>query len=361
MYGKRRDRLKRRLASLEMSALLVMKPTDLHYLTGFRGGYTGARAVLIVSPRSESVLFTDSRYLEEAKAEVAEVRIGLWSDSGYARIKEELQVRGAQGVGLDGDHINAKSYFRLRSALRGLGVRLAPPVVAEQRVVKETAEIDLMVQAAALGDRTFSHVLGILSPGLTEQEVALEAEFTMRKLGAETAAFEVIVASGVRAAFPHARAGAKRLAAGEIVIIDLGAVVDGYHSDMTRTVVLGKATAKQTKLHQLVRRVQEETISILTAGKKLAEIDRFARERLTAAGHGQHFRHNLGHGVGLAVHEPPVLGPEGRGILEVGTVITVEPGVYLPGFGGVRIEDMVHIEKDGVRVLTGAPKELIEL
>lgn len=361
MHQARRERVSQKFARLKIDALLVMNPASLHYLTGFRGGYTGARAILVLYPSRKPVLFADSRYVEEAKGEVGGLNVSLWPGSGYEFLRQEITSRRVGAVGLEGDALSAKAYFRVRAVLRGVGLRLLYSTVAAERMIKEAGEIELLSQAARLGDETFEYSLGLLRPGMTELEAAREIEFFMRRQGAEKAAFKVLVASGNRASYPHARAGSKQLAKGDMVLIDLGAVVQGYNSDMTRMVVLGRASSDQKKLYELVRRVQERTIAFLEAGRSASEIDRFARSLLDESGYGRHFSHNLGHGVGLEIHELPVLGPEGRGVVKPGMVTTIEPGVYLPGDVGVRIEDMVLVEKNSNQVLTRSRKDLVEI
>ncbi|MCL6445814.1 MAG: aminopeptidase P family protein, partial [Alicyclobacillus sp.] len=229
-------------------------------------------------------------------------------------------------------------------------------LTSELRARKSADELAIIRKAARIADAAFDHILGYLRPGLTELEVALELEVFMRKQGATGAAFTTIVASGVRSALPHGTATEKPLEHGDLVTFDFGAVVDGYVSDLTRTVVLGKPSAEQQRVYQIVLEAQERALAALNAGCTGRDMDSVARSFIADQGYGDAFGHSLGHGIGLEIHEAPRLSKTSTDLLEAGMVVTVEPGIYLPGWGGVRIEDDVVIEAGRIQLLTHAPK-----
>ena len=229
------------------------------------------------------------------------------------------------------------------------------------RAVKEPWELERIRRAEAIGDAAFARVLPLLKPGLTELEVAAELEYQMKLLGAEGLSFDTIVASGLNSSMPHAVPGEKKLEAGDFVTMDFGCRYQGYCSDMTRTVVLGKAGQRQKEIYETVRKAQEAALLVIRAGIRGKEADRAAREVIGEAGYGAFFGHSLGHSLGLFIHEQPSLSPSSEKILLPGMVETVEPGIYVPGFGGVRIEDLVLVTETGCENLTSSPKEMIEL
>jgi Xaa-Pro aminopeptidase len=249
---------------------------------------------------------------------------------------------------------------RLRAALPDRAVA-APPLVEQLREVKDDAELAAMAAAARIGCETLAAVLGELHAGVTEREVAVALEVGMRRRGADGPAFDSIVAFGEQAAEPHHHPGDRPLGRGDLVKLDFGARVDGYCSDMTRTVVLGRASGRQRELHGLVQAAQAAGLDALRAGVAAGQVDRACRQPLEAAGLGEAFSHPTGHGVGLEIHEAPRVRPDADGRIAAGTPVTVEPGVYLPGFGGIRIEDLAVVRGDGHQLLTTAPKDLLEL
>jgi Xaa-Pro aminopeptidase len=234
-------------------------------------------------------------------------------------------------------------------------------LVEEMGLVKEEGEIENIRQAVGISDGIFGEIVDFLRPGLGEVEVCAEIEYRMRKKGSERLPFDAIVVSGARSALPHGQPTKKRLQGGDLVTMDYGARVGGYCSDFTRTVVLGQASEKQREIYQVCLRAQEEAEAAAKAGMTAVELDGVARQIIADAGYGDNFGHGLGHGLGLEVHEGPRLSPKGQGRLEPGMVVTIEPGIYLPQVGGVRIEDVVVIREDGCEVLTKASKELIEV
>jgi Xaa-Pro aminopeptidase len=351
----RRQALRARMAGGGLDALLVSRLVNVRYLSGFSGSYG---ALLLLGDRT--LLLTDRRYEGQAAAEApgAELRLAPGDLVGPAA----AALAGADGrIGFEPAGLTWGDGERLRAALPGRAVAAAPALVEELREVKDPAELAAMGEAARLGCETLAAVLGELRAGMTEREVAVALEVGMRRRGGDGLAFDSIVAFGEQAAEPHHHPGDRPLARGDLVKLDFGARVDGYCSDMTRTVVFGRASQRQRELYALVRAAQAAGLASLRAGVVAGEVDRACRQVLAAAGLGEAFSHPTGHGVGLEIHEAPRVRPDADGRIAAGTPVTVEPGVYLPGFGGIRIEDLVVVGPDGHELLTTAPKDLLEL
>ena len=351
----RLNRLRLLLAEHRLDAILVHNGENRTYLTGF----TGSAGVAVVTAR-ESLLLVDFRYVEQAAAEAPGWEVVKVPRQATEIMTEIVRGRELRRVGFESDGLTYKQYDELATALQP--TELVPAAGVDRlRWVKDANELAHIRTAVAIADAGFAHVQGYLRPGIQEREVALELEFYMRRHGADKEAFDTIVASGVRSSLPHGRATEKVLAPGEFVTLDFGAVVRGYHSDCTRTMVLGDASPRQREIYDLVLIAQRAALAGIRPGIAARDADALARRMITEAGHGDHFGHGLGHGVGLAIHEGPTLSPREDATLEAGMVVTVEPGVYLPGWGGVRIEDLVVIGPEGCENLTTAPKHMIEL
>jgi len=349
------DSLRALMDERGVEAMLIHKAENRRHLTGF----TGSAGFALITAR-DALLLVDFRYVEQAGAEAPGFEVIRADRQFIDTLAEVVAVRGLSRIGFESDGLSYQQYDEF-------GRRLAPatlvPVDAVDRLrwVKDRDEIDRITRAVEIADRAFAHVRGMLRPGVVEREIALEMEFFMRRHGAEKEAFETIVASGPRSALPHGRAAGRTLQAGDFVTLDFGAVVAGYVSDCTRTVVLTEASAKHEEIYGIVLRAQQEALAGIKPGMTGREADAVARAVIADAGYGEAFGHGLGHGVGLAVHEGPTLSPREEATLAPGMVVTVEPGIYLPGWGGVRIEDLVVITPDGCRSLTRAPKELLVL
>jgi Xaa-Pro aminopeptidase len=351
----RRFALRALLAHADLSALLVTKPVNVRYLTGFSGGYG---ALLLLHDRT--VFFTDGRYRHQAAAEVPGAEVVLASGDLIGAVNGVVRTSGG-GLGFEPAGLTWNDGQRLRAGLPGQAVVPAPPLVEELREVKDERELGAMREAARLAGEGLAGLLGTLREGVTERQVAVELELAMRRLGGDGPAFDTIVAFGEQAAEPHHRPGDRPLAAGDLVKLDLGSRVDGYCADMTRTVVLGRASQRQRDLYELVRHAQAAGLACVRAGVPAADVDRACRQPIVDAGLGDSFPHPTGHGIGLEIHEAPRLAAGSRARIASGTPVTVEPGVYLPGFGGIRIEDLVVARPDGHELLTTTPKELLEL
>jgi Xaa-Pro aminopeptidase len=316
--------------------------------------------------RGGSALFTDGRYTAQAKAEAAGLRVVIGKGSPGAQAAGWLAERGAKKAGFDAVNTTVAALDGMRKAMPA-GVRRSffvatQGLVAKLREVKDADEIRKMRRAAALGCKLFEGVLTNLSAGETEAEIALVMELEARRAGAEAMSFETIVASGKRSALPHGRASKAKLPHRGFVTLDFGVLLDGYCSDMTRTVHLGKATVREWDVYHSVLEAQQAGVSTVVAGARSSEVDEAARSVLKKAKLDKWFTHSTGHGVGLEIHEGPRLAAKQQQVLEPGMVITIEPGVYLPGEFGVRIEDMVLVTEKGHEVLTKAsPKVWMEL
>lgn len=336
-------------------AAVVTKPENCRYFSGF----SGTAGLLIVTQKSARLL-TDFRYTEQAAAQAPDFEIVRCDGEPLAQAAACLRADGTRAAVLEGDFCTQQQYAFLQGELPQCALQCAE--LDALRAVKDAAEIARVKRAVEISDAAFSHVLTVLRPGLREFEVAAELEYAMRKLGSERPAFETIVASGKRSSLPHGVATDKALEAGDFVTMDFGAVYQGYHSDITRTVVVGRASDAQRALYALVLKAQLAGIEAVRPGVSGKAADAAARAIIADAGYGHCFGHGLGHGVGLAIHEFPRLSPRSScGILEKNMLVTVEPGVYLPEEGGVRIEDTVLVAAGGAEVLTKSSKQLLEI
>jgi Xaa-Pro aminopeptidase len=356
-FALRRRILQSQLGAAHLSALLITRPASWYYLTGF----SGEAGALVVS-RSGAVIVTDGRFTAQARQETSGVRITQQPGALAVSVGQLVRSMGLARVGFDASHITVSTLAALRRA-SGKRARwiAAAGHVEGLRGRKDAAELARMRKAAALADRVMGHALKILKPGVRELEIAAEIEFQMRQLGASGPAFETIVASGERSAYPHARATAKRLRKNELVVLDLGVILAHYCSDITRTVVVGRASQKIRKWHQAVQAAQWAAMGAVKAGATCGAVDAAARGVLAGQDLDQYFVHSTGHGLGLEVHEDPRVAKGQKQILEPGNVVTIEPGVYVPGIGGVRIEDDVAVHEGSTEVLTRTPRDLIEI
>ncbi|EAX47928.1 peptidase M24 [Thermosinus carboxydivorans Nor1] len=350
---KRLKRLHNLLRQENVDGVIVTKPENRRYFSGF----TGTAGMLLITAEAQW-LITDFRYVEQAVQQAQDFEVIRHGVSIYETLADLLRPLDLARIGFEADYVTWDVYQALNGSI---GTELAPLRLDGLRMVKDTDELLLLKKAVAIADHAFEHILSFLKPGVSEREIALELEFAMRRQGAEKAAFDIIVASGARSALPHGVASEKLIEAGDLVTLDFGAVYQGYHSDITRTVVVGRASAKQRQIYDIVLAAQQTGISVLRPGLAGREVDKAARAVIADAGYGEFFGHGLGHGAGLAIHEEPRLSPNGSIILEENMIVTVEPGIYLPDWGGVRIEDMVVLTASGCEVLTGSSKQIIEL
>ena len=356
-YAARRAKLRRRLAEEGLDAFLVINvegsdQPNLRYLTGF----TGSAGGLIVG-REGDVFATDSRYTERAAREVPDLPVerlpGRWLDW----LADRLASLSLRRVGIGTHRTSLWLYRELEKRLKGMELAPLDGWVEALRRVKDPEEVERIAAAAKLTDEGLRWILGRLKPGITEREAALELEMWYRKNGAEHIAFDLIVAFGEGSSMPHYLPGERELREGDLILLDIGAKVDGYCADLTRVVALGRPVPEARAIYELVLAANRAGLEAVRAGVTGVEVDRAARAVIEAADHGDKFGHGLGHGVGLEVHEGPRLSPVSEDTLEAGMVVTVEPGVYLPGKFGVRIEDLVVVRPDGCEILSSFPKE----
>lgn len=359
------DARPRRLAALaegltaaHVDGLLVTSLPSIRYLTGF----SGSSALVLVTQR-DTILVTDFRYQTQAAAEAGDVaRVSIEAQSLWTGLWQQMaQLSGIQVVGFEAGHLLYRDFQRLLEQGARWQWRPTSELVETLRERKDADEVAAIVAAARVATDALERTLAQVRPGLTELQVAGMLEHAMRDAGSEDFAFPSIVASGERAALPHARASERAIERGDLLLIDFGAVVGGYCSDVTRTVVVGRATEEQREVYGVVRQAQERATQGVRAGMTGRDADALAREYIEQRGHGELFGHSLGHGIGLEVHEAPRLARTADAALPPGAVVTVEPGIYRSGWGGVRIEDDVHLAAEGPRILTDFTRELLEL
>jgi len=350
--------LRQKMAEQKLDAMLVTQAENRRYLSGF----TGSAGYLFITA-TQAHLATDSRYWEQVGQQAADFALAkIEAGKSNQLFADLVRAAGATRVGYEAGDLTVATYRELQKALRPdrarAIARLVPTkgLVEGLRAIKDASELALIEQAVALGDAAFAYGVQRLQPGMTEKQAAWEIERYLREHGAEGVAFELIVASGPNGAMPHARPSERLIQAGEPIVIDMGCRVHGYNSDLTRTIVLGEPGEKFRQVYAIVLQAQLAAEAALRAGPKGKEIDAVARQIIVEAGYGDYFGHGLGHGVGLAVHEEPGLGKLGEKPLQPNMVCTIEPGIYLPGEFGVRIEDMAVVTADGCRVLTKAQK-----
>jgi len=353
--------LRRRLEADGVEAMLVGELANMRYLTGFDGVFDSMAAGAVVVARDFVRYYTDSRYIEAARAaaEGTAWDVRQQRESLFSEVCADLRADGFETLAMESSVAYAR--FKMISELFGGRVVMTDHAVEDLRAVKDAGELAAAARAAALTDEAFDHVLGILRPGLREVDVALALEAYMRGHGSEGVAFEPIVASGPNTSKPHAGITMRVIGEGELLTMDFGAKVGGYCADMTRTVVIGSASDEQRRIYDAVLAANEAGRAAVRAGARAVDVDGAARTLLTERGYGEAFGHGLGHGVGLDIHEMPSLSVRSTDVLVAGNIVTVEPGAYLPGFGGVRIEDLVAVEEGGSKLLSHSPRNLIEI
>jgi len=353
-FAPRRRAIAATLAERKLDAFLVAFSPNLRYLTGF----TGSHGNLLLTP-SESILFTDPRYAIQAEAESGDCRIAIVKGRLVPAIAAAIAKLGLKRIGYEPARMTCEHYESLKASLpMRASLHPAAGSVEDLRMLKSPAEIERIRRSVHTNSRAFEQAAARLRPGVKERDFAAELEYRMRRLGAEKPSFETIVAGGVRSALPHAQPTAAPLLAGGLVMVDMGAFVDGYASDMTRMLFLGRPDAKVKRTYQAVLEAQLAAIDAVRAGVPAARVDRAARATLKAHGLDRAFVHATGHGLGLEIHEPPRLGAREKTRLQAGMTITVEPGVYLEGWGGIRIEDTILVTANGCEILTGTSKQL---
>ena len=351
MTKQRTERVRARLREIGLDALLVTSPEGIRYFSGF----TGSEALLLLT-RNGSFLVVDSRYASQARGESKATTV-VESESKTKEVSGHARKLGLKKVGFEPQRISVAQHGELKSA-GTVELVPVPEVLERARMVKDAGELRRLKKAATISSKSFLEIVSSIEVGAKEKDIALRLEFQIRNNGAEAIPFPIIVASGKRGALPHGLASVKRVGRGEFVTIDFGAVYKGYCSDETCTVMVGKPTARQKKVYRAVKDAHDKAISTVRPGVRVGQVDSAARKMIEKAGMERYFKHGTGHGVGLAVHEEPRIAPKQNVVAEESMVFTIEPGVYIPGWGGVRIEDTIRVTRQGCEPLSSVPKEL---
>jgi len=354
MPERRLQEVRRHLENARLDALVVSHLPHIRYLTGF----SGSNGLCVIS-RNRQFLLTDNRYRDQVRDEVDGFRLHIARASLFEAARKFGVLKGVHRTGFEAQYLSVAAFRNLKKLFPELLLAPTHSVVENIAAVKEAGEIETIRRAVAITDAVFGRIVEILKPGVSEMDIAAEIGYWHKKLGAEGDGFEPIVASGVRGAFPHARPTMKKIKKGELVTLDLGCRLDGYHSDLTRTVAVGEPGRKARKIYRTVLDAQLKAIEAARAGVKNRVLDGVARRHIRQAGYGPYFSHSLGHGLGIEIHEPLRLSALSKDVLAAGNVVTIEPGIYIPGFGGVRIEDDILVRKQDCEVLNNAPKELL--
>ena len=351
------DRLRIAMAEAGIPALIVSDLGSVNWLTGF----TGTFGIAVVSGDAAQFI-TDSRYAIQAGEQVKDMPHSWFQSpvNGDEYLAQKIKEMGIQRIGFEGASVTYANFERWRDKLAGIELYGAPDLVSDLRMVKNESEIDRVRAACGIADACFEHVQRLIQPGVTEYDINLDIEFFIRRQGAEIA-FPPIVVSGERSARPHGKASEKKLEVGDFLTMDFGAKVEGYCSDITRTVVVGEATDRHREIYNQVLKAEVECINAIKPGVRAADVDTLARTILDEKGLAQYFGHGLAHGLGALVHDAGRMNKTSQNVFEPGQIWTVEPGVYIPGFGGVRIEDDVLVTENGVEILTKSPKDLLVL
>jgi Xaa-Pro aminopeptidase len=361
MSQQRISSLRRQFTKENLDGIIIRRADHIFYLCG----YTGSNGLLVITDKTTFFL-TDFRYTEQAKKEVKGAKVHIMTKGDLVACLSEFAPLMKKNLrfGIAAEHLSLAGLNKLATALPDALTVPADSLLAELGWVKDAYEIKQIAKAAQIGDIAFERVLGLVKPGVREREIAAELEYQMKMLGATKPSFDSIVASGYRSAMPHGEASDKKIDKGDFITFDFGAVVNRYVSDMTRTIVVGKATSRQKKIYNIVLKAQKAGVAKVRAGVKASAVDEACRKIITKAGYGKEFGHGTGHGIGVyfdPIHQGPRLAAISEDKLKVNNVITVEPGIYITGWGGVRIEDDVVVTRTGCRVLTKSPKYLLEL
>ncbi|MFW6028613.1 MAG: M24 family metallopeptidase [Halanaerobiales bacterium] len=352
------NRLKKvleRLEDYELDSFIIYNSLNIRYLSGF----TGSSGYLYIS-KSKSVLLTDFRYIEQASNECEDFQVVDMLKDGFIRtISSIIEQDDVKIIGFEKQTVTYDEFETLKKGIKGKELIGISNFVETIRMIKDEEELKDIKKAVNIGDLAFKHLLGYIKPGITELDIALELEFFMKKQGADKLSFDSIVASGVHSSMPHAKPTNKKIEIGDLLTLDFGCVYNGYCSDMTRTIAIGKVDDKQKSIYDTVLEAQLKALDYIKSGVSGKDADEVSRNIIRNAGYGKYFGHGLGHAVGLNIHESPRLSPKEEKRLSKNMVVTVEPGIYIPGIGGVRIEDLVVVKDNGIKNYTKSSKELI--
>lgn len=343
------------LEEQQLDSMIITSPYNRRYISKF----TGSAGFVIITP-NEALLITDFRYVEQAEKQAKEFTIIEHKADAIEEINVQLTRLQVERLAFEAEHMTVAEFRHYETKLQ-CELVATKGVIEQFRMFKTAEEIAILKDAAKIADDAFEHILSYIHPGVREIDVANELEYFMRKQGATSSSFDIIVASGVRSSLPHGIASEKVITSGELVTLDFGAIYNGYCSDITRTVAVGDISDQLTEIYKVVLTAQEKAVAAIKPNMTGIEADAIARDYITASGYGDYFGHGTGHGLGLEVHEEPRLSPRSQAQLEVGMVVTVEPGIYIPNLGGCRIEDDIVLTETGNERLTLATKELIHL
>ncbi|MRG87888.1 M24 family metallopeptidase [Salinibacillus xinjiangensis] len=353
MYQKRLESLHQHMSDQQIEAVYLCSDVNCYYFSGF----TGSSRNIVISSKT-NYFFTDFRYGDQAQQEVQEHEIKVVTPPLLNTVVETLSEQKAKKIGLEFSKLNTKDYLYLKEKLPDAEFINVDPFLSETRMIKDEVELSYIKKGMEIVDSTFTHILSYLKTGISEKELGLELEYTMKKLGADGIKENHVIATGARSSLPHGQATNKIIEHGDFVKMDIGAKVNGYYTDFTRTVVMGEATEEQLNMYSIVKEAQEASLAAIKAGKTCAELDNVGRSIIQKAGYGENFGHSLGHSLGLEIHEMPAMRSTDQTVLQPGMVLTVEPGIYVQNLGGVRIEDLVVVEENGINNLTTSTKEL---
>ncbi|HHT97266.1 MAG TPA: aminopeptidase P family protein [Clostridiales bacterium] len=350
-------RIQEILNDLSLDGVLISNENNIRYISGF----TGATGYIYISKKTKKII-TDFRYTTQAELETYGYEIITIGNSGYeASINNIIKKENINRLGFESEDLLYSSFLSLKSKLDVEELVPIKDEITRLRRIKTTKELENIKMAEAIGDKTFTDILSYIQPGMTEIQIAARIEYLLKINGGQGLSFPAIVASGTNSSMPHAIPGNKKLANGDFLTLDFGCIYNGYCSDMTRTIVIGRASQKQKEIYDIVLEAQLAALDFIKAGVKGKDVDKVARDIINKAGYEGCFGHGLGHSVGLFIHESPRLSMMEEDVLEIGMIETVEPGIYIKGFGGVRIEDLIVITENGHDNYTYSPKELIEL
>ncbi len=353
-YKNRITQFRKKIASQKLDAFITSFSPHLCYLTG----YSGSNGLAIIT-KEKTFFLTDGRYTEQIKTEVVADKTFIEKKNLIAKAAKEKILQSSKIVGFEKNHISYSIYLELPKTLPKIHWKPTEDIVENIASLKDEKELALISKAVSITDKVFSKIITLIKEGISELDISAEISYLHKKYGAEGDSFEPIVASGIRSSFPHGRASSKKIAKGEFITLDFGCVYNGYCSDMTRTIVLGKPSAEMKKIYSIVLDAQKKSIEKLRSGMKAKKIDSIARNYITSKGYGKYFNHSLGHGLGMQVHEAPKISSQSSDTLHAGNIITIEPGIYLPNKFGVRIEDNIVVKDNEYENLTKSPKELI--
>lgn len=350
----RLNKLRDKFKANEVEAVLVTSNYNRRYITGF----TGTAGVALIT-KTDAKFITDFRYVDQASEQAIDFEIVQHKNSLVEEIATQLKDLGIKRLGFEKNHVSFAQYEDFKSKFTGTELVPVSGMLENIRLIKDEQEIKILKEAAQIADAAFDHIITYIKPGLTELDVSNELEFFMRKQGAVSSSFDIIVASGIRSALPHGVASDKIIKTGELVTLDFGAYYKGYCSDITRTVAVGKPSSELEKIYNTVLEAQLRGMKGIKPGLTGKEADALTRDYITEQGYGEYFGHSTGHGLGMEVHEGPGLSMKSDTVLEPGMVVTVEPGIYISGVGGTRIEDDTVITENGNETLTHSTKELL--